>query len=196
MIKAAIAAGWKAFILRPWYLLGVTLAFMALFMVGVGDAVITAFAAVLYGGYIAMLIRHFHGETIKFDDLFSIEDRWISYAGLILVKTFLLMLGFVCFIIPGVYLSLRWSFAEILVIDKKMKPLEALRASSKMTKGNIWKLFGMSLVMVLLLFAGLVFFIVGAVAMSVVVMLAYIKVYEDLKPLLQESDNITIPNND
>jgi len=190
MIRAAIAAGWETFMRRPWYLFGLSLAFFGLFVASIGDAAITAFAAVLYGGYIAMMIKHFHGSKIEFDDMFVIQDRWVYYAGLTIIKTFFIILGLLCFIVPGVYLSIRWMFAEILVIDQNMKPLEALKASSKLSEGVRGKLFWMSVVMILLIFLGLVFFIVGAIAMSVVVTFAYIKIYEDLKPKLSESIDV------
>lgn len=190
MIRAAIVAGWEIFMRRPWYLFGLSLAFFGLFVVSIGEAAITAFAAVLYGGYIAMMIKHFHGSKIEFDDMFVIQDRWVYYAGLTIIKTFFIILGLLCFIVPGVYLSIRWMFAEILVIDQNMKPLEALKASSKLSEGVRGKLFWMSVVMILLIFLGLVFFIVGAIAMSVVVTFAYIKIYEDLKPKLSESIDV------
>ena len=190
MIRAAIAAGWEAFMRRPWYLFGLSLAFFGLFVASIGEAAITAFAAVLYGGYIAMMIKHFHGSKIEFDDMFVIQDRWVYYAGLTIIKTFFILLGLLCFIVPGVYLSIRWMFAEILVIDQNMKPLEALKASSKLSEGVRGKLFWMSVVMILLTFLGLAFFIVGAIAMSIVVTFAYIKIYEDLKPKLSESIDV------
>ena len=190
MIRAAIVAGWETFMRRPWYLFGLSLAFFGLFVVSIGEAAITAFAAVLYGGYIAMMIKHFHGSKIEFDDMFVIQDRWVYYAGLTIIKTFFIILGLLCFIVPGVYLSIRWMFAEILVIDQNMKPLEALKASSKLSEGVRGKLFWMSVVMILLTFLGLAFFIVGAIAMSIVVTFAYIKIYEDLKPKLSESIDV------
>lgn len=190
MIRAAIVAGWEIFMRRPWYLFGLSLAFFGLFVVSIGEAAITAFAAVLYGGYIAMMIKHFHGSKIEFDDMFVIQDRWVYYAGLTIIKTFFILLGLLCFIVPGVYLSIRWMFAEILVIDQNMKPLEALKASSKLSEGVRGKLFWMSVVMILLTFLGLAFFIVGAIAMSIVVTFAYIKIYEDLKPKLSESIDV------
>ena len=187
-IRSAIAEGWSSFMQRPWYLLGIALAFILLFIVAVGDTMVTALASVLYGGYIMMLITHFRGGNIEFDDMFAINDRWISYSFLIIIKSFLIILGFLCFIIPGIYLSMRWAFAELLVIDQHMRPLEALRASSKMTEGNRWRLFWFTLVSMFLVTLGLFFFFIGAVAMGVVITLAMIKIYDDLKGTLVQSD--------
>ena len=187
-IRSAIAEGWSSFIQRPWYLLGIALAFALLFIVAVGDTMVTALASVLYGGYIMMLITHFRGGSIEFDDMFAINDRWISYSFLMIIKTFFIILGFLCFIIPGIYLSMRWAFAELLVIDQNMRPLEALRASSKMTEGNRWKLFWFTLVSMFLVTAGFFFFFIGAVVMGVVITLAMIKIYDDLKGTLVQTD--------
>ncbi len=184
MIKEAIKTGWHAFSRRPLYLLGLTLAFVLLTAVSTANQIITALTAVLYGGYIMMMIRHLHGEHIVFDDLFAIQDRWVSYAGLVLIKTFLIILGLLCFVIPGIYLAIRWMFAEMLVVDQNMKPIEALKASSKLTEGVRGKLFLLVLVLILLIFIGVLFFIIGMFIMSIVSMFAYIKVYEDLKPKL------------
>jgi len=192
-ITSAISAGWSAFAKRPIYLLGVALAFVALFVVSVGNAVITALSAVLYGGYIAMLLNHFRGGHVEFDDLFSVDNRWISYAFLTLIKTFFIILGFLCFIVPGVYLTIRWIFAEVLVIDQGMRPLEAMRASSKMTKGNRWRLFGLMLVGTLMVLAGVFFLVIGAVVAGIVLTFALIKVYEELKIVLTQVEVQEVP---
>ena len=192
-VKSAFSAGWSAYMRRPWYLLGLVLAFVLLFLVCVGDAMMTALAAVLSGGYIALLLNHFRGGHIEFDDLFAVDSRWISYAFVTLIKSFFIILGFLCFIIPGVYLSIRWIFAEMLVIDQGMRPLEALRASSKMTEGNRWKLFGLTLLGTLFIIIGFVFLVVGALIAGIVLTFALIKVYEELKSVLTEVAETATP---
>ena len=48
-------------------------------------------------------------------------------------------LGFLFMGIPGIVLSIAWSFAVVLFVDKDMNALEALRASNNMTYGNkLW----------------------------------------------------------
>jgi hypothetical protein len=189
-ISNALGVGWQSFKRRPWYLLGLALAVFALFALSIGNAVVTALAYILYSGYIAVLIRHYRGETIVFDDLFTLDNRWISFAFMGLIKGILIFLGFVCFILPGIYLAVRWMFAEFYVINEGMRPMEALRASSALTKGHWWHLFGFSLVVILLLILGLFALIVGVIVVSVVVFIATFKIYEDLKaaPASQSSE--------
>lgn len=181
-IRESIKVGWSNFRRRPWYLLGLSLAVAALFALGSSQsAFATALAYIVYGGYLAVLLKHFAGDNVVFDDLFSIDSRWISFAFLGLIKGILITLGFILFVIPGIYLSIRWMFSGLLVIDQNMRPIEALRASSEMTKGHRWKLLGFSIVSLALFILGIVFFIVGAVVAGIVITFAIIKIYSDLK---------------
>lgn len=178
----AVRTGWKSFMTRPWYLFGLSLSVLALFVLGSSNnGVVAALAYIIYGGYLAVLIRHYRGERIVFDDLFSLDSRWISFAFLALIKGIFIFLGLVLFIVPGVYLAIRWMFAELLVIDQGMKPMEALRRSRAMTQGHGWGLLWFAFVCSLIVVAGFFLFVVGAAAAAVVVNLALLKIYHDLK---------------
>lgn len=81
------------------------------------------------------------------------------------------------FIVPGIYLALKWSFAELLVIDKGMRPMEALRASSEMTKGIRFKLFLFSLASFVIILVGVLALVVGVFVAGTVIALAGIHLY-------------------
>lgn len=179
-IGPALRAGWSAFARRPWYLLGLTLATFGLFVATMGNALATALAYIVYCGYLAMFIRHFRDETIVFDDIYTVRDfRFVSLAFLSIIKMVFIVLGLIFFIVPGVYLAVRWIYAELLVVDQGLRPLEALRASSSLTAGCRWKLFGFSLLAGLLVLLGLFAFLIGAVIAGCVVTFALIKLYDD-----------------
>ncbi len=181
-IRESLGVGWSQFKKRPWYLLGLTLAVAGLFVVaGVNEVGVTALAYIVYGGFIAILLKHYAGQVVEFDDLFDIDKRWVYFAFLGIIKTLLIMLGFLCFVIPGIYLSVRWMFAELFVIDQGMRPVEALRASSKIVEGHWWKLFLFSIAGVLLVVVSLFAFIVGAVIAWIVMHFAVIKIYKNLQ---------------
>lgn len=186
-IRGAFRAGWTAFTRRPGYLLGLTLATFALFVVTLGNAIVSALAYILYGGYLRLMLQHSAGSHIQFDDLFdNVDFRFVSFAFLALIKGFFILLGFLCFIVPGIYLSVRWMYAELLVIDQGMKPLEALKASSRMTEGNRGKLFLLAVVAFISTLIGLLFLVVGAFVMMVVWLLAIISLYTAAKERLVE----------
>lgn len=181
-IRRALNTGWNLFTSRPWFLLGLTLSICVIFVLMSSESVMmTALAYIIYGGYLAVLLKHTYGDRVVFDDLFSLDNRWISFAFLGIIKSVLIFLGLLFFIAPGVYLAVRFMFAELYVMDKGMRPIEALKASSVLTKGHMWKLFFFSLIASLLLFLGFFALIIGALVALVVVTFATISLYRELQ---------------
>jgi hypothetical protein len=94
--------------------------------------------------------------------------------GVVLVTTILLIpvmaLGFILFIIPGVWLSVSLQFAMLAILDKKM-PIEALKASWSLVKGRWWAVLGRNLMAGLIMIAVsmAVGFIVIGLALGLVV---------------------------
>jgi len=185
-IRVALKTGWDNFTRRPWYLLGLTLSMAVLIIVTASEsALFTALSFIVYGGFLGLLLKHYNWETVKFDDMIPVDNRWISFAVLGVVKTVAILVGFLLFVVPGVYLVIRWMFAELLVMDQGMRPLEALRKSSAMTKGVMWKLFAFSLASSALIVVGFFALGIGAVIASIVVMFATIKIYKDILAIPQ-----------
>ena len=50
--------------------------------------------------------------------------------------------GFLFMGIPGLVISVAWSFASVLFVDKDMSALDSLRESNRLTYGNKWRIFG------------------------------------------------------
>ena len=59
--------------------------------------------------------------------------------------------GFMFMGIPGFVLSVAWSFAAVLFVDKGLNALEALRESNRLTYGNKWRIFGAEFLLALAL---------------------------------------------
>lgn len=187
-IRAALSQGWSDFTRRPWYLLGLTLSTIVFFVMVTGDGIAApALAYILYGGFLALFLKHAAGETVVFDDLFDFVDkRWIYFTFLGIVKTLLITLGLLLLVVPGVYLAVRWMFADLLVVEKGLRPLEALKASSALTEGVRWKLFFYNLVAILLVLLGTVVFGIGAVVAAIVCQFAVIAMYRQLEAPVAE----------
>jgi hypothetical protein len=58
-----------------------------------------------------------------------------------LLLTFSVMLGMVLLILPGIWILIKLSFAQFLLIARGLGPVEALKASFDMTKGHFWLAF-------------------------------------------------------
>ena len=54
-------------------------------------------------------------------------------------------LGLVLFILPGVYLAVRWYFVPQAVIIDRRRGMEALQRSGELVAGSWWRVFGIAL---------------------------------------------------
>jgi len=180
-IGDAIRGGWEHFTRRGWYLFGLTGAVVIIAAMVIGNAIATALYSIVIAGYVALLLKHARQEDVVFDDLFCIDRRWIYFAFGTIIKGLLITVGLVFFIVPGVYLAVRWMFSELYIIDKGMRPIEALRASSELTAGYRWKLFLYVLVAVLIGIAGMLAFGIGIIVSIAVVNLATIMLFWKLQ---------------
>ena len=56
--------------------------------------------------------------------------------------------GFLFMLIPGIVISIAWSFAIVLFVDKDMPALESLRESNRLTYGHKWRIFATEFILV------------------------------------------------
>ncbi len=89
-------------------------------------------------------------------------------------------LGLVLFIIPGIYLGIKYFFAVYIYVDKKTGIMESFKKSGKITQGAKWQLFGFGLLSLLIIAGGALVFLVGLLVAIPVVYLAQIHVYRKL----------------
>ncbi|MDR1879354.1 MAG: hypothetical protein LBQ78_00265 [Tannerellaceae bacterium] len=77
---------------------------------------------------------------------FSIFDKkyyryigeYFLTAGLVVIGS---SLGLFFLLIPGITISIAWSLAILLLLDKGLNPTEAISVSNKLTYGNKWTIF-------------------------------------------------------
>ncbi|MDQ5886297.1 MAG: hypothetical protein QG626_258 [Patescibacteria group bacterium] len=91
---------------------------------------------------INLLIHVGRDKDFLMSRLFQIKPRTLlSYAVVVLCLTVMTLVGFLLFIIPGIYVAFIYFFACFLVIDKNLGPLAALKASKKLFKSHLFNLF-------------------------------------------------------
>jgi hypothetical protein len=96
------------------------------------------------------------------------------------VGTVLVVLGFICFILPGIYLMVAWDFSLALVIDKGLDFWSAMEVSRKVISRHWWKFFGFVLILLLLKLAGFLFLLVGVFIAAPIARASLMYTYDDL----------------
>ena len=92
----------------------------------------------------------------------------MKYFGTFLGANILLLLGkatgYLCLIIPGIYLSVRWSFVNIIIADQGVGVREAFKQSSDIVKGCWWHVFALELI------SSIISFILGTTWIGVLIL--------------------------
>lgn len=63
---------------------------------------------------------------------------WPRFALMAAISTLLIMFGMWLFVLPGLYLMIKLSFSEYLLVLRNSTPLQAMRESFDLTKGKFW----------------------------------------------------------
>jgi hypothetical protein len=120
-------------------------------------------------GFINISLKFHDNEKPRIVDLFSCYPLFFKYFFGLILYAIIVILGLFLFIIPGIILAIRFYFFNYLIIDKKIKPVQALKQSFILTRKNTWNLFSFFLVVLLLffpiIFASLLMF-VGSYSLS------------------------------
>lgn len=131
-------------------------------------------------GVLYVVIQVARGKAAEFADITKPLSNAVNYLLASLLYGFIVLLGFICLIIPGIVLAIKYMFVPYLVIDKGLKPMEALKASAKMTDGVKWDLLGFGIAATVLVWLGMLAFFVGLLITGPVAALSYALVYDKL----------------
>lgn len=203
-VKESLSFGWRTFKSRPWIFVQAMLALFALSFVlnALQDALgasareggvvlaLLAFVFALGATYLNIVIAnmgatsfslkaHDDASSVTLKDLWRPHPFW-KYVGTILLLALIVIVGFILLIVPGVILALMLWASVYLVLDKGLGPVAALKESRRMTKGNRWKLFLLSLAIIGINIVGFLALFVGLLVTGPVSMLASAHAYRKL----------------
>lgn len=88
-------------------------------------------------------------------------DGLLSYLVTSVLYGLVVAAGFVLLIVPGVIWAVQFGCAYFVAADAKLDPIEAMRESSRLTRGARWHLLGFGLLLGLVNLAGALAFGIG-----------------------------------
>lgn len=180
-ISEAMDYGWQATEKNLWFLVGL---FLLVFLLSSGTGWFPGLSYVIsiLGGIsiLTAALGIYAGEKIAVENLFSKYNLILKYLVASVIYLIVVFVGLILFILPGIYVMLRFQFYKFLVVDKGMDPIEALRGSAKLTEGHAWVLFGLLCISIVINILGLLALGVGLLVTVPMTMLAYTYVYKRL----------------
>lgn len=199
-VKSALRFGWETFMKRPWFFVLATLIvaiahILVNALTGASDNLLTGSAEhpsivgvllsiglgtlINMGAVAFYLSAHDNPDTVELSALWHPHPFW-KYLGASILAWLAFALGLVLLIVPGIIFGLMFMFATILVIDRDLGPIEAMRESNRVTRGHKWNLLGLVLVLALVNVLGALALFVGLLVSVPVTLLALMQVYRIL----------------
>jgi hypothetical protein len=86
--------------------------------------------------------------------------------------------GCVFLLIPGIIFACRLAFVPYLVMDKKLDPVKAVEESWRLTKEYGWTIFGLALLAIPIVIAGLICLIVGIFPALILINSSFASLYQ------------------
>ncbi len=168
-IKECFSFAWRTFKSRPWIFIQAGLLLFLINMAvnlvqtllemgaeSTGGLIVSviAFISAIIGVAVSFLISM--GEAAFFlrshDDVNAVSLRTLwnptpfwKFVGVSLLTGICILVGLVFLIVPGIILGILFMFAGYLVIEEKLGPIDAMKKSIELTKGNRVQLFMLSL---------------------------------------------------
>lgn len=216
-VTEAIKHGWSTFKSRPWiFVQAGILLFLLNFAMNLVQTLLEYtgklngdMAALVFGlvsmvlgigvsflismGETAFFLRaHDTPESVSLKDLWHPRPYW-KFLGTSLLAGLMIFGGLILLIVPGIIVGLMVTFVGYIVIEEKLGPINAIKRSMALTKGNRWKLFQLSLVLLLLNILGLLALLVGLFITIPVSFIAMVHAYRALKGEAIEEVAVTEP---
>ena len=149
--RVALQFGWDTFKKRAWFLVGATLFLGVLFMCintinqhAAGgffiDALIGIFVMVVSVaidmGQVSFFLRaHDDVGHVSLDSLWHPRSFWHYFVTVIMVGI-LTVAGLILLIVPGIVIMTMLAFVKLLIIDRHLGPIEAMKESARITHGH------------------------------------------------------------
>ena len=135
--------------------------------------------AIIGMGLIKISLEFIDKKKPKFSDLFHTKSL-INFILGSLIRGVVTVIGFILLIIPGIIFSIRLQYVTYLIVDKNLPPVEAVKKSWNMTKGNTWNLFFFGILLFLVNVLGAILLLIGLFVTVPLTMLATAFVYRKL----------------
>jgi uncharacterized membrane protein len=121
------------------------------------------------------------GKEFSVGLLFKGGKQFLPLLGATILISLILIIGFICLVIPGIYLTARLSYYLPAMVDRKLGPINSLKYSWSITTDNTWNLIRLSFMYFLIGLAGILAFCVGIFLAAPIIWLTSLVVYRWLQ---------------
>jgi len=153
------------------------------------SACLTIFQLFLSLGFLKIMLMLVDDEYVQVSDLFNNFSRFLSYLVAYLLYMISVLIGLSLFIIPGLFIAIRFQFYPYFILEGTSSPIAALQQSYYSTQELTLELFLFGIVVVALNILGVLFFGIGVILTYPLTTMAAAIIYKNIS-----SDITAIPS--
>lgn len=150
--------------------------FVASFLVSIVMWIINSIISM---GVIFILLKFVDNKKPKIKEIYYTKNLF-NFILASIIRTLIIIVGFILFIIPGIIFSIKLQYSEYLIVDKGKDAVDSLKGSWEMTKGVKWNLFLFGILLALINILGFLALLVGLLVTVPLSMVANAYVYRKL----------------
>ena len=117
-------------------------------------------------------IRRAAGKDTPVNTLWEPYSHALPLIVMFILMAVLVVAGFFLLVLPGIYLSIAYSFAPYLIVEKNMGVWQALETSRKAITQYWWRYFGLMIVALVLIIIGAIPLLIGLIWVLPIVAIA------------------------
>jgi uncharacterized membrane protein len=112
-------------------------------------------------GFVHLALRAVDGELVRLRQLLEPLPLFFHYLLAAMLYTLIVAGGLLLLVVPGIIWAVRYGAFAFVVVDRKLDPIAALRASARLTRGHTPRLLTFGLLLLGINVAGALAFGVG-----------------------------------
>lgn len=131
-------------------------------------------------GITRITLNYVDKKRTEYSDLVSSAKVYFNFLLATIIYTLIVMAGIILLVVPGVVWAVQYSMYPYLIIEKGYDPIQALRKSLEMTRGERVHIFALWLCLIGIVIVGALALVVGLVIAIPITWLAGAYVYRRL----------------
>ncbi len=201
-ISEVIGTSWRCTKSQIWALAGMFIAYMVVSSIasmfvptstpagaGINSLMGLIISTLFLLGYIRNLFQTMDGEEPQFSAYGQEARKFLSFFVAYIVFIAVVGIGLVFLLIPGIYLAIRLQFfQQVIVSETSCSPIDALKKSWALTKGQEWPIFLLCLAMFGIMLLGLILLFVGYFVAAPLCLMIQACVYRKLVAAQMETE--------
>lgn len=132
-------------------------------------------------GFIKITLKLHDNRSAEIKDIFGSAGLFWKYLGGVILYNLIVLGGVILLIIPGIIFATRFQFYSYLIVDQGLGPIDALKRSWTITKGQVINLLLLGSLIILLNLVGVLVLLVGLLATIPTTIMAQTYVYRKLQ---------------